>query len=560
MSTPIDFGKLFLDCFFHQQDKEKTIELLADDLVWVTSKGLYHMRTREEVSAFVAKELEDHPAPCHVDIVSIMSPPGPRECVNVAYEINLVPADAKRGVYLRVAIAVRQDRNRQEISLIMVSHRYENTEALMKDTEELFEKIRMQEEALKKQLVLLSAEKAAQESALQEELNKLAAEKDAQERVSETVIDEVRKRAQAEMERLQAKVEGEIEAVREQAKTELEALEKKQEERLKLDRAEIRNELSAKQEQVVQGIEEDFRKKEEALQREITIAAEKEEALRREMKETQNRETALLQDKKALEDAIKQAEEEKKTLTSSLESERASALSLEKELREEIESLMQQADAARLEKEHQEEILKKSHGDKVQITGEIGRVVERLKQTLKTAEDKQTEKEKLAMKDMLSMIGALAVEMKPYDKTFALSDCLDVIEFYAKEDCREKGVLLEAFSREERLPETVTADKARLQMVMLNLLSFLSDKGATNIRVRVESDRPVRGKVYLRFRITDDKDAVKELVGPEKEELSYTMTLLGLMGGGIKVQRTDNENAAAQGYGMEGIVTTNLSV
>ncbi|MBO5565536.1 MAG: hypothetical protein J5935_07980 [Lachnospiraceae bacterium] len=518
------------------------------------------MRTKEEVRAFVAKELEDHTTAAHVDIVSIMSPPGPRESVNVAYEINLVPVDAKKGIYLRVATAIRQDRKKQEISLIMVSHRYENTEALMKDTEELFEKIRMQEEALKKQLVLLSAEKAAQENALQEELNKLAAEKDAQERVSETVIGEVRKRAQAEMEKLQKKLEEEIEAVRKQAQSELEILEQKQAERLKLDRAEIRNELTAKQEQVVQGIEEEYRKKEEALQREITIAKEKEDALHQEMKGAEEKIAALLKEKEELEDGARTLSEEKEELNRTLEKERASALALEKKLRDEIEVLVHHADTALQEKERHEEILKQSYGDKMQITGEIGRVVERLKQMLKTAEDKQTEKEKLAMKDMLSMIGALAVEMKPYEKTFSLPDCLRVIEFYAKADCEEKGVRLLPFEKDERLPETVTADKARLQMVLLNLLSFLADKGAKEIRVSVEADRPVRGKVYLRFHIEDDQDVVRELVGPAKEELSYTTTLLGMMGGGIKVQRVEKENAAGEPYGMEGIVTTNLSV
>ncbi|MBP3736380.1 MAG: hypothetical protein J6I56_05105 [Lachnospiraceae bacterium] len=572
MPTPIDFGKEFLDSYFHKQDAEKSHGFLADDVVWVTSKNLYHMLSPEEVGTFLDTQLSAHKGPCHVDIISIKSPPGAQETVNIVYELNLVPVDAKTGVYLRVAIAVRKRRNRQEINFISVSHRYENINEVRQENKDLSGenaalagRIENLEEELKKSNEEREAEKASMEKAFEEEkadmeealeqqarLQLMQMEADQTIRIDHAKaearhlageLEEARESAKRALEETRLRAQEEIEAIRKKAQEDLDALEKKQQDRLLLDRAQIRNELDAEQRAQIAAIRSEYEEKERLLERQILLASERESALKDEtgalreqaLKTQEEHEAAISGKDQEIQSLMEQGETYRARIEAAektADTQRLEIESLEKELQKAKDS----AEAVRQQQRQKDEILQRSYDDKQQITWELNKAVERLKHTMKHAELTQTSSEKAAMRDMLSMIGALAAEMKPHEKTFSLAECLNVVELYAGEDARSKGAKLLPFERDERLPGNVTGDKARLQMILLNLIAFVAD-GAGTVHVRAEADRPVRGKVYLHFHIKDEKGSALGLVGPRREELAYTSAMLGMMGGSMQVRR-----------------------
>ena len=561
MSSTIDFGKTFLETYFHKHDATAVKDLLADDLVWITSRGLYHLRTAEEVEDFLTRQMEEHPGACHVDIISIKSPPGPRESVNVAYEVNLVPVEAERGVYLRVQLAVRQLKDRREINFVGFSHRYENTEAIRGDMEELYARIREKEEDVQKQLKKLSAEKEAQESALQEEVRRLEEEKDAWESVNETALAEARQHAAAEIEKMQAEVESALREVRDAAESEMAKLLQQQEDRKELDRVEIRNELEREYRRELARLQEEHRTALAEKERLLTIAKEQAAALEAEAQTREEEQKAALDEKEqALQEALAQSkawEDRHAEADAALQ-----ALQTEKDdLVKRTAELKTEAEHARADKLRGEEILRHSQGDRQQIAEELTKATERLKQTMRHTEKQQTAAEQAAMRDMVSMIGALAAEMRPHDKVFDRRACLQVVELYAGEDCAAQGARLLPIECDGAVPQTVCGDKARLQMVLLNVAGFLcraacahppADRPVT-LRMRVAANRPVRGMAYLRFVLEDNADAAAELVGPDKEKLAYTTAMLGVMGGGLQVRLN------AQGK-KEAVVTANLSV
>ena len=124
MQTAIDFGKDFLENYYHKQDAEACLTYLADDIVWIAPDEVSHFRTSKEILEYLKKSTEKM-KPSNVDIMSIKSPPCSEETVSVAYEINVIPKDESKGQYLRVSFSVRRSAVSQEINFLHISDREE---------------------------------------------------------------------------------------------------------------------------------------------------------------------------------------------------------------------------------------------------------------------------------------------------------------------------------------------------------------------------------------------------------------------------------------------------
>jgi PAS domain-containing protein len=123
MQTPIDFGKNFLNSFFSMRDPDLCLEDMAYDVVWITPKQMYHFLSAKEIHDFLQEEMTARPERHYVDIVSIKSSPSAADISTVAYEINLVPKEEEKAVYLRCSMAICKRGQHFEITFIHMSER-----------------------------------------------------------------------------------------------------------------------------------------------------------------------------------------------------------------------------------------------------------------------------------------------------------------------------------------------------------------------------------------------------------------------------------------------------
>ena len=123
MQTPIDFGKNFLNNYFSMRDPDRCLEDLAYDVVWITPKQMYHFLSAVEINSFLQEEMTARPERHYVDIVSIKSSPSAADISTVAYEINLVPREGEKAVYLRCSMAIVKRGQHFEITFLHMSER-----------------------------------------------------------------------------------------------------------------------------------------------------------------------------------------------------------------------------------------------------------------------------------------------------------------------------------------------------------------------------------------------------------------------------------------------------
>lgn len=123
MQTPIDFGKNFLNSFFSSRDPELCLEDMAYDVVWITPKQMYHFLSAKEIRDFLQEEMTARPERFYVDIVSIKSSPSAADIWTVAYEINLVPKEEEKAVYLRCSMAICKRGQHFEITFLHMSEK-----------------------------------------------------------------------------------------------------------------------------------------------------------------------------------------------------------------------------------------------------------------------------------------------------------------------------------------------------------------------------------------------------------------------------------------------------
>ncbi len=123
MQTPIDFGKNFLNSFFSSRDPELCLEDMAYDVVWITPKQMHHFLSAKEIKDFLQQEMAARPERYYVDIVSIKSSPSAADISTVAYEINLVPKEEEKAVYLRCSMAICKRGQHFEITFLHMSEK-----------------------------------------------------------------------------------------------------------------------------------------------------------------------------------------------------------------------------------------------------------------------------------------------------------------------------------------------------------------------------------------------------------------------------------------------------
>ena len=123
MQTPIDFGKHFLNSYFSSRDPDLCLEDMAYDVVWITPKQMYHLLSAKEIRDFLQEEMTARPERYYVDIVSIKSSPSAADISTVAYEINLVPKEEDKAVYLRCSMAICKRGQHFEITFIHMSEK-----------------------------------------------------------------------------------------------------------------------------------------------------------------------------------------------------------------------------------------------------------------------------------------------------------------------------------------------------------------------------------------------------------------------------------------------------
>ena len=105
------------------RDPDLCLEDMAYDVVWITPKQMYHFLSAKEIHDFLQEEMTARPERHYVDIVSIKSSPSAADISTVAYEINLVPKEEEKAVYLRCSMAICKRGQHFEITFIHMSER-----------------------------------------------------------------------------------------------------------------------------------------------------------------------------------------------------------------------------------------------------------------------------------------------------------------------------------------------------------------------------------------------------------------------------------------------------
>ena len=100
-----------MNSFFSMRDPDLCLEDMAYDVVWITPKQMYHFLSAKEIHDFLQEEMTARPERHYVDIVSIKSSPSAADISTVAYEINLVPKEEEKAVYLRCSMAICKRRD-----------------------------------------------------------------------------------------------------------------------------------------------------------------------------------------------------------------------------------------------------------------------------------------------------------------------------------------------------------------------------------------------------------------------------------------------------------------
>lgn len=608
MQTPIDYGKEFLVEYFRQRNKEAVMGMLSEDLVWVTSGGLYHLRTKKETEEFLETEMKDHPAPCNVDVISIMSPPCSKETISVVYELNLIPADSAEGTYLRISLAVRQWKDRQEINFIHVSSEFGNAQEMREGNKKMKQKLdvlgkhvldlQKEKRRLSAALEEAKAEKIREEQQLRNEHAEKLAETD---RLHAAEMQALQKNSAENLRRQQQKMVRELESQRKElqkaAEKELRSTAESLEDRLRdleeqladqltavsreraemeeefrnrklLESAQVRNELEAEQKKILAGYEADFEQKVRDAEKELELEREKLRRMKEELQaakaetaEGLQREEVLQKEREELKAAYeKKLEEKQSALEAGAEELHRAEIRIEefhRGARAEKEELIR----LRKENSHQTGILSKAEKDKEQLFAELKAVTYRLERMMRLPAETGMTRKRRAGADMLEAVRGLVTGDDLLQQPFRLEDCLDAVEVFAAAACRERGLHFKGIEKHGELPEYLEGDKIWLELILLDLLEFVcrqypeSGKKSDGILfMQADADRPVREQIYLRFTIEDPESRVRELVGPSKEELSYMSGMLGRMRGSLQVRRKGQSNA------MEAVVTVSLKV
>ena len=490
--TPIDFGKSFLEDFYRQRDEEKSASYFGDDVVWVTPTAIRHFLSKQEIREFISASIRERQEPYKVDVVSIRKAAAGGPVSNITYEINLIPREVEKSLYLRCSLAIHKTGiSSQEIVSIHISGEQQQTKVIIEqNVQSLREQLALKDKALEEEAAEVVRLKDESERALKEQadgaeqlLNKMRAAYEEETAYAKDLEQQLGQLAQAKAES-EHTLTVQIAGLTEEAAAREEALREEARQQLESARA-ASDERMAQQ----QG---DFAQREKELTARI-----------REL-EVSLQETRLAVDARDKENRRKEAirEEERRNEQAAI-------------------------DQIRMESE----VDRKARAKTMQrmMTGVRGVVGNSL--------DLQ------AMLDDVAAIGeAAAGQSALRSGEFSFDSCLATVRRLTKAKCRTRGLIFN-YRKAPHMPEALVGDKAKLQMVLLNVLENAAEntyEGGT-VTLSCSADAPVRDRVYLHFVVEDTGDGISEdellsIFDSPTSDLSISKELVRLMGGGIQVR------------------------
>ena len=125
---------------------------------------------------------------------------------------------------------------------------------------------------------------------------------------------------------------------------------------------------------------------------------------------------------------------------------------------------------------------------------------------------------------------------------FSLDACMATVRRLTKAKCRARGQIFN-YKKAPHMPERFVGDKAKLQLVLLNILENAVEntfEGGT-VTLSCSADAPVRDKVYAHFTVEDTGDGIAEedlltIFDNPTGDLAISKELVRRMGGGIQVR------------------------
>lgn len=128
------------------------------------------------------------------------------------------------------------------------------------------------------------------------------------------------------------------------------------------------------------------------------------------------------------------------------------------------------------------------------------------------------------------------------NEEFTLSSCLNTVRKVIRPQCRERGIIFTCETN-GTVPDKVIGSKDGLQLAFLCILENAVHGTAQGGRIRLsaEADRPVRGRAYFHFLISDTGAGIPEeklpvLFDNPSGELSIARKVISAMGGSIQVR------------------------
>ena len=660
MMTAIDFGKEFLECLFHRQDMEGAQAFLAEDIVWISPDSAEHLRTADEVSAFLTGQVAPSLSPAHVDVVSIKSPPCPEEAVAVLYEINVVPKGSARGRFLRASLSIRRTSDRQAIHFVHMSEKHLRTaaeqvsvfgglipcglmllsvpergreksvyangwfaQALGLTDKEVQDKLTHnplfmlgyeQQKSVRARLAALrgtegmlsepvsfagadgreihchlTASPAYREDGagayycLFHDVTELCEQQNMLRRQSmeflsrckalELELRETKASDEKALEQLRLSSGQEIDELRRSAAVREEEMQRDAEttaaNREKLAAAQVRHvyeeELAgqrAEHEEQIARLGTEHEEEVARLDREWRARLDEAgEAREKDRSDAAAEAGALRAQIAALEFRNGEEAAKSETLCRELEERTAEIGTLQEEIgrmREELTNVSGQ-------KEAQDQILRLSGTARAERSAESEKALRRLERAVAMRRDD-------VIADMTAQVRFLIGGSTPKKEEFAFGSCMDSVVRLAALTCRDKMISFRYQPSDEK--ERYVGDRVMLQLVLLNILEFAAgvDAGSRKeVVLSCTADRPVRGRTYVHFHVRDYAGGIREAVRFSENGLRRTGEMLGMMGGGIRIQdirdrgsgapraqAAESPAAGSAGSGAEAVITVCL--
>ena len=149
---------------------------------------------------------------------------------------------------------------------------------------------------------------------------------------------------------------------------------------------------------------------------------------------------------------------------------------------------------------------------------------------------------------------------------------MDTVARMMREYCRERKL---SFRYDETDADKLySGDKAMLQYVLLSILEYTAAMDAANpqaagtdsgeireqpgLTLSCRADRPVRDRVYLYFTVNDPLGGIRQAADFANNGMTRCREMLGMMGGGIRIQDRKDPASAQGGNGAVAVITVAL--